>query len=370
VHFGVPSDLFDNGGKLVVRNIHAPQYSSGPGVLQRADRGVMKLLVLNHREVEALLPMEECIEAMAEALAALARDQVYQPLRMPVRPPGARGLIGLMPSYWARPGSGSAFGLKAVGVFPGNPELGKDAHQGAVLLFEGETGAPLALMNASAITAIRTAAVSALATRLLALESAGDLAIVGSGVQARSHLEALASVRALRRVRVASRRPLNAARFAIEMQPRHDFPIQAFERVEDALDGADLIVTATSSPEPVVRRTSVVAGAHLNVIGASLPHAREVDSDTMAAAVLFVDRRESTLNESGDFLIPLREGKVGPDHIRGELGELLIGRCRGRSRPHEITLFKSLGLAIEDLAAAQHVYDRARERRIGTWVDF
>jgi len=263
-----------------------------------------------------------------------------------------------------------AFGLKTVGVFPGNVTRGMDAHQGGVLLIDGDTGELKALMNASAITAIRTAAVTALATRTLAREDAHDLAIVGAGVQARTHLEALGCVRRLERVRVASRDPEHARAFAREQSQRHGRPVEAAASVEAAVRGADLVVTVTSSAEPVLQREWVAAGAHLNLVGASLASAREADSATVAAGRLFVDRRESAENESGDYLTPLREGLIGPDHIRGELGEVLTGARPGRTSEAEITIFKSLGLALEDLAAARYVYERARQSGAGTWAEF
>ncbi len=324
----------------------------------------MSVLVLDHAAVVSLLPMEACVDVMADALAALARGEAHQPLRTVVRPPGAAGVIALMPAYASR---GPHFGLKSIGIFPGNVALGRDSHQGAVLLYDGATGELLALMNAAAITALRTAAVSAVATRLLARPDAGDLAIVGAGVQARSHLDAMRCVRSLRRVRVACRSRERAAAFVRDAAGR-GVAVEACDTVEDAVRGADLIVTATSSAEPVVRREWIASGAHLNVVGASVPACREVDSATMAAARLFVDRRESTLNESGDYLVPAREGLVGPDHIRAEIGELLVAGRPGRASDAEITLFKSLGLAIEDLAAARHVYEAARRRGLGTTV--
>ncbi len=245
-----------------------------------------------------------------------------------------------------------------------------DTHQGAVALFDGETGELRALMNGAAVTAIRTAAVSALATRLLSREDAGDLALVGSGTQARTHLEALACVRPLRRVRVASRSAERARRFAEEMSGPGKIRVEAMPRVEDAVRGADLVVLATDSAEPVIEREWISAGAHVNAVGASLPNCREVDSATMAGSRLFVDRRESTLNEAGDYLIPLAEGVLGPDHIQGELGEVLIGARPGRQSGDEITLFKSLGLAVEDLAAAAVVCERALASGVGALVDF
>ncbi|MEN3331270.1 MAG: hypothetical protein V7641_635 [Blastocatellia bacterium] len=328
----------------------------------------MSVLILNQREVESLLPMAECIPLMAEALRSLARGEMAQPLRMVISPPGAKGMLALMPAH--KSGEPAAYGVKVIGVFPDNPVKGLDAHQGSVMLLSGETGEVLALMNASAITAIRTAAVSGVATELLARETAAELAIIGASVQAHTHLEAMARVRHIKRARVASRSFENAKRFAEAMTPRYAFPIEAVETVESAVRGADLIVTATSSREPLIKREWIAPGTHLNVVGASIPAAREVDSATMACASLFVDRRESTLNESGDYLLALRDGVIGPDHIRAEIGEVLITNKPGRTSAEEITLFKSLGLAIEDLASAEYLYRKAKAQRAGTWVDY
>jgi len=328
----------------------------------------MKILILNSTQIRELLPMPDCIELMADALSALARDEVHQPLRTIVRPPNARGLLGLMPAY--RAGERGAFGLKAICVFPENPSQGKDAHQGAVTLFSRETGELLALMNASEITAIRTAAVSAVATRLLAREDACELAIIGAGVQARTHLAAIACVRAIKRARIVARNFEHAQILVDEMQPKFPFPIEAVRKNEEAVRGADLIVTATSSLEPVICHDWISPGAHVNAIGTHSPTSREVDSATMAAARIFVDRRESALNESGDYLLAAKEGVVGPESIVGEIGELLIGTKSGRSSATEITLFKSLGLAIEDVACAEYLYRKACAENVGTWADF
>ncbi len=328
----------------------------------------MKILILNETAVEELLPMSACISVMEDALAALARGQAFQPLRTIIRPPDSRGVMGLMPATIS--GEQAAFGLKAVCVFPGNPAIGKDAHQGSVMLFSAETGELLALMNASAITAIRTAAVSGVATKLLAREDAGDLAIIGAGVQARSHLAAMAAVRPIKRVRVASRSPESAARFAAEIESHYPFPIEAVGSVEAAIRGADLIVTATTAKEPITQRDWLAPGVHLNVVGSSFPTNREIDTATMAAASLFVDQRESTLNEAGDYLFAMREGAIGPEHIRAELGEILVGTSPGRTTTDEITLFKSLGLAVEDVASAAYLYQQAQPEGVGAWVDF
>ncbi len=316
--------------------------------------------------------MKECIGVMREALIALAAGKTHQPLRTIIRPPDANGVMGLMPAYKSGDISGdrAAFGLKAICVFPGNPAKGKDAHQGAVLLFSAETGELLAMMNASAITAIRTAAVSGVATGLLARPDAWNLAIIGSGVQARSHLVAMSEVRPIKRCRIASRHIEHAQNFTEEMRRDFSFELEPVETVEAALEGADLIVTATTAIEPIVKREWIAAGAHLNVVGSSTPKAREVDSETMAAASLFVDRRESTINEAGDYLLAARDGVIGPDHIRAEIGEVLKRDKPGRTSREEITLFKSLGLAIEDVFAAEYLYRRAVELKVGNWVSF
>lgn len=328
----------------------------------------MKILILNHDEVVEFLPMNECIGVMREALMHLAQGQVHQPLRTIVRPPDAVGVMGLMPSYMS--GEHAAYGLKTVCVFPENPAKGKDAHQGSVMLFSAETGELQAMMNASAITAIRTAAVSGVATGLLAREDAHNLAIIGAGVQARTHLEAMSHVRSIKRCRIASRTIEHAKQLVNEMSERFPFPLAPVETVAEALDDADIIVTATNAKEPIVKREWLSPGAHLNVVGSSSPKSREIDTTTMAAAALFVDRRESTLNEAGDYLFAANEGAIGPDHIRAELGELLTGSIPGRTSPDEITLFKSLGLAVEDLASAAYLYKKANELKAGTWVEF
>jgi ornithine cyclodeaminase/alanine dehydrogenase-like protein (mu-crystallin family) len=323
-----------------------------------------ELLVLAHGDVKRLLPMEDCIELMAGVLADLARGSVWQPLRFVVRPPDEPSLMGLMPGHRSQPEP--AYGLKVVCIFPGNPERGIDAHQGGVLLFDGETGAPRALLDASAVTEIRTAAVSGVATRLLAREDAKELAILGSGVQARSHLEAMAHARPFARARVWSRTLEHAQAFVAGASA--PFPVEATATAEEAVRGAEVVVTATSAREPIVQREWLAPGAHVNAVGSSIPTARELDAETVAAAALFADTRESMLNEGGDYLFAVREAGIGPEHIRAELGELLVGTREGRRSADELTVFKSLGVAVEDLAAAELVYARARDAGVGAAV--
>jgi ornithine cyclodeaminase/alanine dehydrogenase-like protein (mu-crystallin family) len=294
-----------------------------------------RVLILSEAEVRELLTMRECIGVMEDALSALARGEVLNPLRSKLA--GPHGLLGLMPAHRA-----PYFGLKEVCVVPGR-------HVGAVLLHSDESGELLAVMNAEAITAIRTAAVSAVATRLLARENSTVLAVLGTGTQAKSHLEAIPLVRPIREVRTYSRSGGSAG------------------SVEEAVRGADIIVTATSAREPILRREWVAPGTHINAVGSSIPSTRELDTATVASARLFVDRRESTVNESGDYLFAAKEQ---PIQIEAEIGEILVGKAAGRKSEEEITLFKSLGLAVEDLAAAAFLFEKAQRLGTGTWVEF
>ena len=322
----------------------------------------MSLLVLNQQEVEELLDMEGCIEAMAEALSSLARGEVHVPLRAVIRPEGEDTFLGLMPAH--RGGGSPLYSLKTVCVFPDNPQRGLDAHQGTVTLFDGETGETRAIMNASAITAIRTAAVSAVATRLLAREDSRELGILGAGVQARSHLEAMRLVRDFNRVRIFSPTTAHAEALAAEGGA------VAVGSAQEAVEGADVVVTATSSVDPVLRREWLKPGAHVNVVGGRPPTMRELDVATVADSTFYTDKRESAENEAFDYRDALEAGAIGPDHIRGEIGEVLIGTAPGRTSPDELTVFRSLGLAVEDLAAAEYVVRRARERGVGVEVEF
>jgi len=334
----------------------------------------MKLLVLSGAAVHELLPVGECAEAMRAALTALARGEVDQPLRTVLKPASAAGLMGLMPAFLS--GDGGAYAVKAICIFPGNPAAGLDSHQGIVLLSSSRTGEPLALLNASAVTEIRTAAVSAVATALLARSDAAELAIIGTGVQARAHLLAIAASRRLTAVRVAGRDPAKARRFAAELAGlaglagQAGLPVTGCPSAREAVTGAGIVVTATNSAQPVLRRDWLAPGTHINAVGACLPDARELDTETVAAAALFADSRESVHRESGDYLLALADGAIGPDHIRAELGEILIGRAAGRSGGEEITIFESLGVAVEDLAAASLAYRKACQAGAGAWLDF
>ncbi len=315
------------------------------------------VLFLGRSDVEALLPMGECVEVMAETLAELARGEAQQPLRSALWLPDRRGLLGTMPS--TIPARGTAPGvlaLKALTVFPRNWERGAETHLGFVLLFEAEAGRPLAVLDAAAITAIRTAAVSGVATRLLAREDAADLALLGAGTQAASHLAAMRAVRPLARVRVWSRRPESARRFAAEQSERWGLAVETAPTPEAAVEGADLVCTVSAAKEPILAGRWLAAGCHVNAVGACTPSTRELDTEAVRRARVFVDRRESASHEAGDLLIPMQQGELDESCVAGELGEVLVGRLEGRREGSEITLFKSLGLGVEDAAAARHVY--------------
>ncbi len=326
----------------------------------------MKVLALSASDVEALLPIDECIDVVGDALADLSREESINPLRSMVRFPSGDGLLGLMPAVTKSP---PVSGIKILTVMPGNEGTPYDSHQGVVMLFEMEHGRPVAIVDASAITAIRTAAASGLATRLLAREDASRLAILGSGVQARSHLDAMRAVRPVTTAVVCSRSGDRARAFAEHHSERCGISIDVAVSVQEAIEGADLICTTTSAREPIVCGDWLEPGTHINAVGACFPTVREFDTRAIVNSRLFVDRRESALNESGDFLIPKAEGAIDDDHIVGEIGELVLGRIEGRTAPEQITLFKSLGVAVEDLASAHHVYQKALETGHGCEID-
>jgi ornithine cyclodeaminase/alanine dehydrogenase-like protein (mu-crystallin family) len=328
----------------------------------------MSFLVLKEHEIVELLPMAECIEVMAGAFAALEGGEMTQPLRSVFVPPDANGLMAWMPAHHA--GAAPVFGMKVLCLVPSNPSRGLDAHQGLVLVSDGETGRLRALLDASPITAIRTAAVSALATRLLARADSSTLAIVGTGVQALGHLESIPLVRPIERVRIAGRTPERAQEFVATLAGKYPFAIEASPSAEAAIRGADIVVTATNTREPLLSREWLSPGTHVNAVGASQRTHQELDTQTVADSALFTDRRESLENEAAEYRLALEEGLISPSHLRGELGELVTSKVAGRSSDAELTLFRSLGLAAFDVAAAEHVLANAERDGAGLNVDF
>ena len=323
------------------------------------------MLLLTERDVRDLLSMDDVIESMHDALAAFSSGRVQQPLRTVLEVGAQHAFFGVMPAYLPDPG---ALGTKLVTVFGGNAVLGLPTHLATIVLLDATTGELLSIMDGRYITEARTAAVSAVSARLLAREDAGVLAILGSGVQARSHLRALARVRSLRDVRVWSPSTERRQAFVACMQGETAAPLRGATSAREAVRGADLVVLATASREPVVDNGWIEDGAHLMAVGACRPDQREMDATLVARSRLFVDSRTGALAEAGDIVLAIREGAMTAGHIAGELGEVAAGSAPGRSSANDVTLFKSLGMAVEDVAAAHLAYRRATERGLGRGI--
>ncbi|HLQ07172.1 MAG TPA: ornithine cyclodeaminase family protein [Nitrososphaerales archaeon] len=328
----------------------------------------MKVLFVGAKEVDQLLPMAECIGVMEKTLRQMARGGATFPPRSVMPLPGGIGVLGLMPGNI---GAEELMGLKAVSVFPSNEGTPYESHQGAVLVFETQHGSLRGVVDAGSITRIRTAAVSGVATDILARKDVRELAILGSGTQAISHLEAMLEVRpSLEKVRVHSRNPANAKAFAARESSDRKLDVQAVNEAKDAVKGADIICTTTASRTPVLLGSWMDPGIHVNAIGASRQPSRELDTEAIVRSRFYVDSRQSAYLESSDFLVPKSEGAIQESHLIGEIGEVLERKVEGRLKPEDITVFKSLGLAIEDLAAAQSVCAKASSTGAGTWIDF
>ena len=312
-------------------------------------------VLLDEAEVQALLTMDDLIPVMADALAAFSTGAVTQPLRTVLEVGPQKAFYGVMPAYLP---SVPALGTKLVTVYGTNPARGLPTHLATIVLLDPATGALLAIVDGRYITEARTAAVSAVSVQQLARPDARVLSLLGSGVQARSHLEAIARVRDLAEVRVWSRTAANAARFASDMQQHSAVPIVPMSSPQAAVDGADIIALVTAATEPVLFDAWVADGTHICAVGACRPTQREMDAALVARARLFVDSREAALAESGDIVLAIRDGAIDASHIRGELGAVVAGRVEGRRSPAEVTIFKSLGMAVEDVAAAALAYGR------------
>ena len=317
-------------------------------------------LLLAESEVRALVPVADLVDVMERALASFSSGQVTQPVRASVDM--QRAFFGVMPAYVGAP---PALGAKLVTVFSANAAKGLPALYASIVLLDPETGALAAIMDGRYITAARTAAVSAVAVRHLSPSGPQALAILGSGVQARSHVEALTRIRSCREIRAWSPTPEHLARFVSDAHGLAEPPVRAAASAEEAVRDADVIVLATSSSTPVIQSDWVAAGALVISLGAYQPHMREMDPSLTARARVIVDLRAAALVEAGDIVQGIREGLFTQAHIAGELGEIVLGRVPGRHSMDEVLIFKSLGMAVEDVAAAQLAYTRAVERRIG-----
>ena len=332
----------------------------------------IRFRLLTEADVQSVLSMDDLIETMSTALARFSTGQVEQPVRPVISVNGDHAFFATMPAYARAASSGAAsLGAKLVTVFGGNHDRGLPSHLASIVLLDPETGALVALMDGRYITEARTAAVSAVSSRLLARKTSQSLAIIGSGVQAQSHLDALSRVHTLRSVTVWS--PTKAHRDAFvaayDAHPMHfrsgsDVRPKAVDHAGEAVVGADIIVLVTSSPTPVIENGWVKPGAHVISVGACRPTQREMDPDLVARARLFVDSSKAALVESGDVVLGMQEGRFGPDHIVAELGALVNGAA-GRTSDLQVTIFKSLGLAVEDVTAAALAFERAVEKGVG-----
>lgn len=316
------------------------------------------MLVLDERTIYDVLPMRDCIDEMDRAFRSVSRGDFVQPLRLIAWQPGHHGGMAAMPGFLA-----GVLGAKLISVFPQNRAAGLESHQGLVALHDSSDGRLLAIAHAGAITALRTAAVSALATRLLATPGPHRVALLGSGTQAVTHLQALRCVIDVRDVRVWSRTFENAKAFS-ERETSAAAAVTPVESVREALVGASVVCTLTAATAPILESEWISDGAHVNSVGASVSGFRELDAATVERARVYVDMRECALRESDD----LRG--IGPERVVGELSEMVTGGCELRRSEREVTLFKSVGMAIEDLAAVRLAYDRALARGVGTHVDF
>jgi ornithine cyclodeaminase/alanine dehydrogenase-like protein (mu-crystallin family) len=325
-----------------------------------------QLLILGGEQVRRALPMDVCIEVIDRAMRTVSRGEARVPLRTVMPLPDSPNLFAVMPGYLGEPRS---LGAKILALYPQNPQAGRSSHIGVVVYFDPGTGLPRAVMDAAEITAIRTAAASAVATRALARADARVLAILGTGEQAVSHLQALSQVRSLSAIRIWGRTPGKAQ--ALAGQHAHlSVPIEVCETVQAAVQGADIICTLTASPEPILEGAWIAPGTHVNLVGASRRNAREADDEVVTRARFFVDLKASALAEAGEWFHAKEAGLVDEAHILAEIGEVLEGRVAGRLSGTDITVYKSVGFAAQDLACAQVIYERAVPLKIGTPVPF
>ena len=327
----------------------------------------IRFRILTESDVKSVLTMDDLIETMASALKSFSTKRVEQPVRAVLSVAGNSAFFGTMPAYVRAGDASAALGAKLVTVFEQNHAKGLPSHLASILLLDPETGALKALLDGRYITEARTAAVSAVSSRLLARKNAKSLAIIGSGVQARSHLEALSRVHTLKQVTVWSPNKAHREKFVANCAVSDpQIPeISAVDHPGEAVVGADVVVLVTSSPEPVIENGWIKPGAHVISVGACRPNQREIDPALTARAKFFVDSRDAALIESGDLVMGIQEGRFGPDHVAGELGQLVAGTVEARTSDTQITIFKSLGMAVEDVMAADLAYRRAVGKGLG-----
>lgn len=318
--------------------------------------------VISGRELRQLLPFEACVEAIGNAMRSVSAGRALMPLRQFMPLPTGDGKLAWMPGALQEP---ACFGIKLLSLFPANPQVGLSSHVGLYVLYESAHGRPLAIMEASALTAIRTAAASVVATQALARPGSKTLAIIGTGEEARSHIDAFQAVRPFERVIVWGRRGEAATELASHARRAGCADVEVAATVAAAAAEADVICTVTGSPTALLFGRDLRPGTHLNLVGASIPASREVDDDLVAMARYFVDYRGSAMAQAGELLDAIKAGRVTAAHIQGEIGDVLTGSVPGRTNADEITVYKSLGVAAQDLAGALLVYRNALERGLG-----
>ena len=324
-------------------------------------------LILNRGDVEAVLSMREAIDVLERAFRELAEGKATVPTRLGLSVAEANGVLLAMPAHLTASG---ALGMKLVTSYPDNPgKYHLPTIQATILYYDHLTGRPLALMEGAHITAVRTGAASGLATRYLARETSRVVGLIGSGVQAETQLEAVCCVRPVIKANVYSPTPSRAASFAARMSARLDVDVRPVDEARHAVEGCDIVIAATSAKNPVVKGEWIGAGTHINGVGSHAPEKRELDSDAVRKAKVVVDSMAGALQEAGDLLLPIAEGVITKKHIYAELSEVVAGSKPGRTGQQEVTFFKSVGMAIEDVAVAQLVYERARSLGIGRDLD-
>ena len=320
------------------------------------------MIVLSERDVAALLPMDVAVDVVEQAMIAVSQGKAVLPLRT-IMGVGGSNMMGMMPGSMSEP---PCYGIKLVSLFPGNPEAGYSSHQGAIVLFEAAHGSAVAMMNAGLLTAVRTAAASAVATRHLARPDSSILTIIGTGEQAEHHIDAMLAVRPIREIRIVGRRAGKARQFAEHAAARR--PEISFSHgtdVASAVSGADIVCTVTSSPTPVLAGALLEPGMHLNIVGASIPSKVEIDEEAVLRSAVFVDYRPSTFAQAGEVVEAIKAGSIRENNVLAEIGEVAAGTHAGRTDDGQITLYRSLGIAAQDLACASHVVDLARQRGLG-----
>ena len=325
----------------------------------------MRIRVINEQEVIRLLPMRVCIDLVRHAMVLTAEGRAVQPIRTSVALPNSNNFLGMMPGYIEDP---AWLGIKVMSVFPGNGGTQYGSHQGMVLLFETTLGRPVAIIDGRAVTYLRTAAASAVASDVLARKDASSLAILGCGDQASAHIRAMSLVRSIQEFTVWGRSHERCRDFAAKQEALHQVKIRAVSNIEEAV-GCDIVCTTTAAETPLFSAAVVKNGTHLNIVGSSIPSTAEIDSDMVLRSRFYVDYKVSALALAGEFLAARHAGMVTDDHILGSVGDVVIGRVPGRQTASDITIFKSLGMISEDLVAADYVYRRAEAECVGAVVD-